>query len=68
MMAATTWDNHLRLRDLEAALCTLVEVLRPGRPELAADIDEAVRRLKSRGEQGAAALLEGEPARAAYRR
>lgn len=67
-MAMTTFDHHLRLHDLEAALCTLLEVLRPGRPELSADIDEAVRLLKSRGEKGAAALLAGEPAQAAYRR
>lgn len=67
-MAMSMFDHHLRLRDVETALCALLEVLRPSRPELSADLDEAIRRLKARGEKGAADLLAGNPTHAAYRR
>jgi hypothetical protein len=67
-MAMSLWDHHLRLRDLEIAVTVLLEALRRGRPEFGTNVDEAVRKLRSQGEKGAIALLEGEPARAPYRR
>lgn len=65
-MALSLWDHDRRLHDLEAVIATLLEVLvrdDPGRDALRA----AVQALRSRGDEGAAALLL-HPASRAYAR
>jgi hypothetical protein len=66
-MAMTLFDHQQRLDDLELVVRTLVETAST-HPSGRAQLGEVVRRLRARGANGAAALLAGEPAEAAYRR
>lgn len=61
-------DHHQRLRDLETAFDMLRDVVLCDRPALAGELAEAARRLRNSGDKGAADLLSGVGARAAYRR
>lgn len=66
-MAMTLFDHHQRLHDLEATLCALVEAVaaNPAHRPLLADVRQ---KLRTRGLRGAAELLAGDRAAAAYRR
>lgn len=66
-MAMTLHDHQQRLDDLEVVVRALVETVST-HPNGRLQIGEVVRRLRARGAGGAAALLAGEPAEAAYRR
>lgn len=61
------FDHERRLHDLEVALRALADALGP-EPDRQTRLRELGERLRSRGEGGAADLLVGEPAAAAYRR
>ncbi len=65
-MTMTLHDHHLRLNDLELALGALIQTLDDG--EGPASVRAAADQLRSRGAKGAADLLDGTPANAAYRR
>lgn len=66
-MSLNLHDHSLRLADLELALQALVEAFaRDADPRLA--IANAARTLRARGARGAAGLLSGRAAEAAYRR
>lgn len=66
-MAMTLFDHQQRLDDLEAVLRALVETVST-HPTGRVQIGEVARRLRARGASGAADLLAGERAEAAYRR
>lgn len=66
-MAMTLYDHQQRLDDLEVAVTALVETVST-HPNGRAQLGEVVRRLRARGARGAAELLGGERAGAAYRR
>lgn len=67
-MSLNLHDHNLRLTDLELALQALVETVtvRDARPDLA--LAAAAQTLRARGAKGAAGLLTGRAAEAAYRR
>jgi hypothetical protein len=66
-MAMTLYDHQQRLDDLEVVLHALVETVST-HPNGRTQLGEVVRRLRARGARGAADLLAGEGAAAAYRR
>jgi hypothetical protein len=66
-MAQSLWDHQLRLHDLEVAIEALRGVL-SAEPRSHSALREAAQTLRSRGHKGAADLLMGERAAAAYRR
>lgn len=66
-MAQSLWDHQLRLHDLELAIGALRSVL-SAEPHSQAALRDAAQTLRSRGHKGAAELLMGERAAAAYRR
>lgn len=66
-MAMTLYDHQQRLDDLEVVVTALVETVST-HPNGRALLGEVVRRLRARGARGAAELLAGERAGAAYRR
>ena len=66
-MAQSLWDHQLRLNDLELAIGALRSVL-SAEPQSHSALRDAAQTLRSRGHKGAAELLMGEPAAAAYRR
>lgn len=62
-------DQHRRLNDLEAAFTSLVQALQDaGGPQARDAVTNAAARLRARGRTGAADLLLGDLAEAAYRR
>ena len=68
-MAQTLHDHQRRLHDLEAALEAVLWVATsPPTADKRSELAEAVRKLRARGEKGAAELLLGEGHRAVYRR
>ena len=68
-MSQTMHDHQRRLHDLEAALEAVVWIATsPSAADKPAEFEEAVRKLRARGEKGAPDLLRGEGHRAVYRR
>jgi hypothetical protein len=66
-MAQSLWDHQLRLHDLELAIGALRSVL-CAEPHSHSALRDVAQTLRSRGHKGAAELLMGERAAAAYRR
>jgi hypothetical protein len=67
-MSLSLHDHQLRIADLETALAALVQTFAESHPANSFAISEAARALRSQGSKGAAGLLEGAAATAAYRR
>lgn len=67
-MSLNLHDHSLRLTDLELALQALVEALAGPGSDAHAGLAAAAQNLRSRGAKGAAGLLLGRAAEAAYRR
>ena len=68
LMSLSLHDQQLRIADLETALVTLVQTFAGTHPANAFAVSEAARALRAQGSKGAAGLLEGAAANAAYRR
>ena len=66
-MAQSLWDHQLRLHDLELAIGALRGLL-CAEPHNHSALRDAAQTLRSRGHKGAADLLMGDHAAAAYRR
>lgn len=66
-MAQSLWGHQLRLHDLELAIGALRGVL-CAEPHKHSALRDAAQTLRSRGHKGAADLLMGDHAAAAYRR
>lgn len=67
-MSLSLHDQQLRIADLETALGALVQTFAGTHPANAFAVSEAARTLRAQGWKGAAGLLEGAAANAAYRR
>lgn len=67
-MSLSLHDHQLRIADLETALAVLIQTIAGADATNAAAVNEAARALRAKGSKGAAGLLDGAVAQAAYRR
>lgn len=67
-MSLSLHDHQLRIADLETALVALVQTFAGAHPANTFALSETARVLRAQGSKGAAGLLEGAAAKAAYRR
>lgn len=67
-MSLSLHDHQLRIADLETALAALIQTFADAHPANRFAVSETARTLQAQGLKGAADLLEGAAANAAYRR
>ena len=67
-MSLSLHDHQLRIADLETALAALVQTFAGAHAANTFAVSETARALRAKGSKGAAGLLEGAAAQAAYRR